>query len=215
MRFGVVAGLAALCLSGAGAVASTCTAPGDAGSFAFVCPVAGGGQVRAGDVCAREGGGVHANRGAGRQHNGLDINSPEGTSVFAARAGRVALAARNWGALGNTVIIDHEDGEYTVYGHLRQLRVRRNACVQAGDLVGNVGYTGNAVCLKQNHLSSHLHFAVIRASRPGLIDRNGPLAAAIKTNDRWSRFAKLYFAAAGLGIQNPEAVLGSVAGCLR
>lgn len=206
------AAVAALGVWSPPAGAASCTAPGEA---ALVCPVAGGGQVRTGDVCAREGGGVHANRGTSRQHNGLDINAPEGTQVLAARSGRVALAAGNWGALGNTVIVDHEDGAYTIYGHLRQIRVRRNSCVQAGDLVGLVGFTGNAACLRQNGLSSHLHFALIQASRPGLIDRNGPLAATIKRNDGWGRFGKTYFAGPGLGIQDPEVALGSVAGCLR
>jgi len=66
-----------------------------------------------------------------------------------------------------------------------------------------------------NGLISHLHFAVIRASRIGLIDGGGPLAAAIKVNDHWAAFGKRYFAGSGLGIQDPQALLGSVSGFLR
>jgi murein DD-endopeptidase MepM/ murein hydrolase activator NlpD len=215
---GIVLVLAALSLwASAAAAAVTCTTPDDRASpdSGFVCPVQGGGAVRTGDVCAREGGGVHANRGNGRQHNGLDINAAVGTPVLAAKPGRVALAAPGWGALGNTVIIDHEDGEYTVYGHLTRLATVRNRCVRAGDLIGTVGYTGNAQCLKANHLSSHLHFAIIRASRPGLIDRGGPLAAAIKSNDRWAKFGRRFFAGNGLGIQDPEILLRSTSACLQ
>jgi murein DD-endopeptidase MepM/ murein hydrolase activator NlpD len=218
MRDGRIAlASAALALWASAAGAATCTSPANRAQAggAFVCPVQGGGPVRTGDVCAREGGGVHANRGNGRQHNGLDINAAVGTPVLAAKAGRVALAAANWGALGNTIIIDHEDGEYTVYGHLTQLKAGRNTCVSAGDLIGTVGYTGNAQCLKLNHLSSHLHFAIITASKPGLIDRNGPLASAIKSNDRWAKFGKRFFAGDGLGIQDPEVLLQSASPCLR
>jgi murein DD-endopeptidase MepM/ murein hydrolase activator NlpD len=218
MRYGSFPlALAALCWCAPPAFAATCTSQQDRGRSqdTFVCPVQGGGQVRAGDVCAREGGTVDANRGKGRHHNGLDINAAEGTDVFAAKPGRVALAAANWGALGNTVIIDHEDGDYSVYGHLRTLKTRRNRCVNAGDLIGLVGYTGNAKCLRDNHLSSHLHFAVIRASRAGLIDRNGPLAGAIKSNDRWGPFGKKFFAGDGLGIQDPQVLLQPVSGCLK
>lgn len=182
----------------------------------LVCPVGGGGQVRPGDACAREGGGVNANRGAGRRHNGLDINAPEGTPVYAAAGGRVALASPNWGPLGNTVIIDHGDGRYSVYGHLRVFHTRRNRCVQPGELIGAVGYTGNAQCLRDNGLSSHLHFAVIHAARVGLIDRNGgPLASAIKSNDHWAQFGRKYFGREGLGVQDPEALLAGTPGCLK
>lgn len=209
----LVATLSATSALAAARAAVTACPSGDAS--ALVCPVDGGGPVRGPDACAREGGTVNANRGNGRRHNGLDINATEGTPVFAARAGRVALASPGWGPLGNTVIIDHGDGEYTIYGHLRVITVRRNRCVGAGDTVGAVGYTGNAQCLRDNHLGSHLHFADIKASRTGLIDRGGPLAAAIKSNDHWTQFGQRYFGGPGLGIQDPQIVLQGVPGCIK
>lgn len=52
-------------------------------------------------------------RGSGKTHGALDLNGALGDPVFAARDGRVAIAEQNWGAMGNTVIIDHGDGDYT------------------------------------------------------------------------------------------------------
>jgi len=83
-------------------------------------------------------------------HSGVDIVAPRGTPVFAAAAGTVKLA--EWSAgYGNTVIIDHEDGYSTCYGHLDDIAVSGGQKVEAGEQIGTVGATGMAT-------GPHLHF---------------------------------------------------------
>src|SRR5882672_5354884 len=81
----------------------------------YRCPLAGSPAIRGSDTVATTGGRFDSGRGSGRKHGALDLNSSEGTDVFAVHAGRVAVAEGGWGVLGNTVILDHGDGEYSVY----------------------------------------------------------------------------------------------------
>src|SRR4051812_6640787 len=83
-------------------------------SAGYSCPLAGSPTIRGSDTVASSGGRFNSGRGSGHSHGGLDLNSSEGADVFAAHAGRVAVAASGWGVLGNAVIIDHGDGEYSV-----------------------------------------------------------------------------------------------------
>jgi murein DD-endopeptidase MepM/ murein hydrolase activator NlpD len=182
----------------------------------YICPVVGGGAVRrAPDACA-QGGTVRSPREGGRVHNALDINANEGTGVVASKPGRVDVAG-DWGKLGNTVIIDHGDGDYSVYGHLQSVAVGIGKCVKAGDSLGKVGYTGNAQCLKDNNLSAHLHFAIIRAAKLDLAKQNGPIATAIKNAADWVEISQEYFQGdmLDLGVKDPEVMLQNAANCLR
>ena len=86
--------------------------------------------------------------------------------------------------MGNTVIIDHGDGDYTIYGHLDQISAARGATSQ-GAKVGSVGYTGNAADLKAQGLPPHLHFALIKAGRSGLADAGKPLTRMKVWGDFW------------------------------
>lgn len=207
-----------VCTKDAQLKAKYCTTqPAIVGRDAFTCPVAGGGSVRGPDACAREGGRVNSRRGSGHSHNSLDINTAEGLSVVAAKAGRVGLAAENWGAMGNVVIIDHEDGDYTVYGHQKSLAVKSGDCVAAGQQIGTVGYTGNAQCLRVNHLIAHLHFAIIRAGKIGLAGSAAPISTAIKNSEDWFDISRDFFQndMLDIGIKDPEIFLRRVPGCLR
>ncbi len=94
----------------------------------------------------------------GRHHNGIDIAAPIGTSVFAAEDGEVVFTANQdnfckKGAYGKVVVIKHNNGLTTLYGHLSNFIVFRDQKVKRGDIIGYVGKTGWAT-------GPHLHFTV-------------------------------------------------------
>jgi hypothetical protein len=81
-------------------------------------------------------------------HSGIDIEAPEGTEVYASNGGKVVLA--NELLLGgNTVIIDHGLGLYTVYAHLSRIDVDTGEDVVRAKVIGLVGKTG---CVDGSHL---------------------------------------------------------------
>jgi murein DD-endopeptidase MepM/ murein hydrolase activator NlpD len=77
----------------------------------------------------------------GRNHNGIDLAAPLGKPVFAMKGGTV-IAARFDGGYGNVVIIEHDDGVRTLYGHNSQLNVTEGQEVAAGDVIALLGNTG-------------------------------------------------------------------------
>lgn len=91
-------------------------------------------------------------------HRGVDLDAAEGAEVRAMAAGRVRFAGTR-GGYGLTVIIDHGRGIETLYAHLGSIEVEADAGVDAGEVVGRVGRTGNA-------RGAHLHFEVRRDGRP-------------------------------------------------
>jgi murein DD-endopeptidase MepM/ murein hydrolase activator NlpD len=91
-------------------------------------------------------------------HSGVDISSPQGTPVLASNSGRVVLTRGLYYA-GNTVIIDHGLGVFSVYLHLSRMLVEEGSLVIKGDTIGEVGATGRVT-------GPHLHWSVrIRNSR--------------------------------------------------
>ena len=90
-------------------------------------------------------------------HYGIDITVPGGNSfgasIGASSGGTVLLAGVN-GGYGNCVIIEHEDGTQTKYGHMHEIYVSSGDTVFALDIIGTVGSTGTST-------GPHLHFEVI------------------------------------------------------
>jgi murein DD-endopeptidase MepM/ murein hydrolase activator NlpD len=92
------------------------------------------------------------------QHSGIDISSPYGAPVAASNSGRVVLVANLYYA-GNTVIIDHGLGVFTLYIHLSKFHVKRGDIVAKGAIIGEIGATGRVT-------GPHLHWGVkIQGSR--------------------------------------------------
>ena len=85
-------------------------------------------------------------------HEGLDISADRGTPVYATADGFVRLAGRE-GGYGNLVVLEHEYGLETRYGHLSRFLVREGASVKRGDIIGLVGSTGRST-------GPHLHYEV-------------------------------------------------------
>lgn len=85
-------------------------------------------------------------------HGGADFLSPAGTPIEAPNAGHVVLA-RNLYFLGNTVVIDHGLGLFSMLAHLSALEVHEGDEVAPGRMVGRVGATGRVT-------GPHLHWAV-------------------------------------------------------
>jgi hypothetical protein len=85
-------------------------------------------------------------------HSGIDFPSRPGTPVIAPGAGTVALAEDLF-FTGNTVIIDHGLGLYSMLAHLSALTVTAGDRIQGGQVVGFVGATGRAT-------GPHLHWGM-------------------------------------------------------
>jgi murein DD-endopeptidase MepM/ murein hydrolase activator NlpD len=95
----------------------------------------------------------------GRHHDGIDIPAKAGTPVRAAEAGRVVHSGGGLGDYGKTVIVKHAGRYSTVYAHNRRNRVRKGEFVEKGQVIAEVGKTGNAS-------GSHVHFELRRDRRP-------------------------------------------------
>jgi lipoprotein NlpD len=95
----------------------------------------------------------------GRGHDGIDIPAKAGTQIVAAAAGRVIHSGRGLGDYGRVIILKHEGYYSTVYAHNRRNRVDEGDFVEKGEVIGEVGSSGNAS-------GTHVHFEVRRNRKP-------------------------------------------------
>lgn len=86
-----------------------------------------------------------------RQHQGVDLPLKMGDPVYATFCGRVRISQYNKGGYGNLVIIRHDNGLETYYGHLSERMVEPGQWVEAGQIIGLGGSTGRST-------GPHLHF---------------------------------------------------------
>ena len=96
---------------------------------------------------------ITSNFGArwGRQHKGLDIKVYTGETIRAAFSGMVRMVKYEAKGYGKYIVIRHDNGLETIYGHLSKQLVKENQVVRAGDVIGLGGSTGRST-------GSHLHF---------------------------------------------------------
>jgi murein DD-endopeptidase MepM/ murein hydrolase activator NlpD len=86
-------------------------------------------------------------------HEGVDLASLEHAPVEAANHGIVVFAGP-LGIYGNTVIIDHGFGLFTLYGHLSMINMKAGQAVRKEEIIGKSGMTGLAG-------GDHIHFSIL------------------------------------------------------
>lgn len=90
-----------------------------------------------------------------RQHKGVDIAAPQGTTVFVACEGEVERTGYDAGGYGRFIEVRHPNGMTTLYAHLSRVDVARGDRLGSGERIGLVGSTGRST-------GPHLHFEVRR-----------------------------------------------------
>lgn len=91
-------------------------------------------------------------------HRGIDIAVPVGTPVQAVRKGRVIFAGERRG-YGGTVIVEHDNGDRTMYGHNSLVRVSPGEIVESGTVVAFSGNSGRST-------GPHVHFELTTSGQP-------------------------------------------------
>ncbi len=86
-------------------------------------------------------------------HQGLDISTEKGHPVYATADGHVASASYS-GDYGNLIVLQHDFGLTTRYGHLSRFNVVPGTLVRRGDVIGYVGSTGRST-------GAHLHYEIL------------------------------------------------------
>ena len=94
----------------------------------------------------------HFGRRWGRPHEGIDIPARPGTAIVAAAAGVVVFSGK-MGGYGNTTVIAHRGGIFTVYAHALKNHTRKGSRVHQGQVIAQVGNTGRSS-------APHLHFEI-------------------------------------------------------
>lgn len=108
-------------------------------------------------------------------HSGVDMAAPTGTPVKAVLPGKVVLTSHLY-YTGNTLVIDHGRGLFTLYAHLNSFSVSKGTIVRKGEAIGRVGATGRAT-------GPHLHLgAYVKGTR---VD---PLSLFSIPSPLWSRY---------------------------
>ena len=87
-----------------------------------------------------------------KTHQGIDLAAKTGAPVFAAADGKVKLLTTE-DAWGHRIILEHEGGFQTLYGHLNGFNVKPGQTVKAGDVIAGIGSTGKST-------GPHLHFEI-------------------------------------------------------
>ncbi|MFO1463685.1 MAG: M23 family metallopeptidase [bacterium] len=88
----------------------------------------------------------------GRPHDGIDIGGDEGDPVVAAAGGEVVYEGK-LGGYGNLIVVKHDNGYFTAYGHNEKNLVDNGDRVKQGQRIAKLGSTGNAS-------GDHLHFEI-------------------------------------------------------
>lgn len=86
-------------------------------------------------------------------HYGIDIAAPGGSKIIAPKDGTVVYTKHQSSGYGIHLLVNHNNGYYTLYGHCQSLAVSAGQSVKQGQVIAYVGRTGYAT-------GNHLHFEV-------------------------------------------------------
>lgn len=86
-------------------------------------------------------------------HQGLDISTEKGQPIYATAHGVVESSGYT-GEYGNLIVLKHDFGLSTRYGHLSKFSVKPGAVVKRGEVIGFVGSTGRST-------GAHLHYEIV------------------------------------------------------
>lgn len=92
---------------------------------------------------------IHPITGEWKFHTGVDIGYEYGSAIIAMLPGKVVYSAW-YGGYGNCVILEHDNGDHTLYAHASELYCHYGQYVHRGDVIAAVGSTGNST-------GPHLH----------------------------------------------------------
>jgi murein DD-endopeptidase MepM/ murein hydrolase activator NlpD len=92
------------------------------------------------------------------RHTGVDLAAKDGTSIAAAASGTVAQTGEGE-YIGNFVILSHQDGYTTIYGHCSQILTMPGRTVKKGQIIAKSGHTGRVT-------GPHLHFEIRKQGIP-------------------------------------------------
>lgn len=126
-----------------------------------VKPFSGDGKLKlpvSGTISSRYGLRRDPINGGLRQHNGVDIAVPEGTPVRPAAPGKVVFSGYSEG-YGNCVIVEHDGGVTSVYGHNSANMVKEGDIVDKTSVIALSGSTGRST-------GPHVHFEVRKKGAP-------------------------------------------------
>ena len=97
-------------------------------------------------------------KSGGRHNDGINIAAPRGTPVRAAKDGVVAYAGNELPGFGNLVLVKHDGGWITAYGHNEEILVTKGQAVKQGQPIARVGSSGNVS-------QPQVHFELRQGSR--------------------------------------------------
>ncbi len=97
--------------------------------------------------------------GVNRMHYGVDLACAVGNRVNASMAGTVVTVDERSLGYGKYIVISHQGGFQTLYGHLSRILVKKGQWVNQGQKIGEIGNTGRST-------GPHLHFSIYERNRP-------------------------------------------------
>ncbi|MBF0359532.1 MAG: M23 family metallopeptidase [Oligoflexia bacterium] len=91
-------------------------------------------------------------------HDGIDVGAPMGSYVVASEDGEVSISTNDPDGYGEVLMVSHDNGIATLYGHLSKKLVKQGERVKRGQIIALVGSTGRSS-------GPHLHFEVRRSGK--------------------------------------------------